>query len=71
MLLESMLIFSSGDVKLLEKRSSNRTRTAYVDMSTRKMAVKSCKIQGYIFGLQVGIKLAVPEKDPGSSVDDN
>ena len=70
-LLAPRLTISSGEVRLFEERSVNRTRTAYVDMSTRKMAMKSCKIQGHIFGLRVGVELAVPDEDPSSAVDDH
>lgn len=51
---------TSRDVTLLSKRDPlKRTRTAYVDMYSRNVAVRASYEVGGIFGLIVKIKLAV------------
>lgn len=52
--------FTSRNVTILSVRDPvKRTRTAYVDMYSRKVAVRASYEVGGIFGLIVKIKLAV------------
>ena len=53
------LLFSVDVTLLPDREPVKRTRTAYVDMDSRKVAVRASYEVGGIYGLVVKIRLAV------------